>query len=302
MAINLSYINARGEEIILDNTERTFLGELYGREGVEAPKLSYSEVRYADGSTEILAVNLEPREVTFYFSAPIENRHLEEKLEEVKQRLIQTGSRPDNWGKLKIRRRDGLLLYLNCVYTGGIDELVRKNNVSVNFSVSFRGEDPLFYTDFEQTYTIRQDDRSGYLFMGADLFMSSSLYMMSAQGNTGSDLFINGDLIYPKIIINGPAENISLVNGTTGRKIALASTVTLDMNEKITITTAKRQRTITKTDKYGVTTNLVPKLTADSSLNWWLTRGTNDIQFNNSATTPESYLRFVYREGYLSAE
>lgn len=304
MAILLSYKNARGETAILDDTERRFIWENYGRTGTEAPTLEYTEVTYADGSTEIIAINMQPRECTFNFTVPMDKRKpaLREKFEALKQQLIQTGAREGDWGQLMIRRPDGRELFLNCAYTGGLDEFIREYPLVGQFSLTFRAQDALFYDGFEQTYTIQQDDRAGYLFMDPALFMDPSLYMMSAQGNTGSDLYINGDLIYPKIIINGPAENISLINKTTGRKIILSSSVSLEMNERITITTEKRNRTIKMRDKNGVTTNLMSKLTSASSLNWWLTRGTNNIEFKNTATTPESYLQFRYKEGYLSAE
>lgn len=340
MAVLLSYTNARGEEIVLDDTERSFLGELYGREGTEAPELDYSEVTYADGSTEILAINPKPREVTFYFWAPTGKPHLREAFEELKQKLIQTGNKSGGWGKLMVRRPDGRQLYLDCAYTGGLDEFVREYPRVAQFALTFRARDPYFYDGFEQTYTIRQNDKDGYLFMDPGLYMAdaaivssqaeaiaitgestagnlwwsigggkyyaikpaSSLYMMSAQGKTGSDLFINGEKVYPTIIINGPAENIWIRNNSTRRIIRLAASVVLDVNEKITINTQPMKRSITMKDKTGTTTNLLPKLTTASTLNWWLVRGSNDIEFNNSATTPETYLQFKYKEGYLSAE
>ena len=304
MPVNITYTNARNEVIVLDKTEweQKLLWSIYGREGFEAPQLRYKEVQYANGDTEILSIQVEPREVTLYFVVRSGTPHLREQLEEVKKQLIQTGLKKEKWGDLMVRRSDGRELHLNCVYTEGLDEFIRKYPHINKFSLKFRAEDPFFYDGFEQSYTIQQDDRAGYLFMDPELFMDESLFMMSASGSNGSDLYINGDLVYPKITINGPAENISLQNKTTGKKIILSSDIVLDMNEKIEITTKQRQRTIKKTDKYGVVTNLVPKLSADSSLNWWLCRGSNEIDFNNSATTPESYLRFTYKEGFLSAE
>lgn len=304
MPHNATYTNARGEVIVLDHTEweGKWLWEIPGRTGTESPTLKYHEITYADGDTDIVAIEKEPREVTFFYVVRSGTPNLREKLEDLKQQLIQIGPKPNEWGQLMLRRSDGRPLYLKCVYTGGIDELIRHYPHLNKFSLTFRATDPLFYDGFEQTYTIQQDDRAGYLFMDPALYMDPSLYMMSAQGNTGSDLFINGDLIYPTIIINGPAENISLINKTTSRRIVLSSSVALDMNERITITTEKRNRTIKKRDKDGNTTNLMRYLTTASSLNWWLTRGNNSIEFNNSATTPESYLQFHYKEGFLSAE
>ncbi|MBQ9402112.1 MAG: hypothetical protein IJU38_07045 [Clostridia bacterium] len=360
MPVNLSFTNSRGEEIVLDDSEQSFLGELYGRMGTEAPALDYTEITYADGSTKVLAIRMQPRDVTFSFWCPTHKRHLRQQLEELKQKLIQTGSRDEgeNWGTLMIRRPDGRRLYLDCAYTGGLDAFIRQYPRLTKFNLSFHADDPLFYDGFEQTYIIKQDDRSGYLFMDPDLYMDKavildgadfpsageedpenglspaearareitgdeapgnlywsigsdrwyvivppeSLYMMAAESSTGSDFYLNGEKTYPTIIINGPAENISLTNGNTGRKIVFNASVKLEMNEKIEIETRQRKRRVIKTDKYGVKTNLLSALAGGSSLDWWLVRGSNEILFENSATTPESYLKFVYKEGYLSAE
>jgi len=127
-----------------------------------------------------------------------------------------------------------------------------------------------------------------------------SLYMRSAQTNTGKDLYIQCDKIYPDIIINGPAKNISIINEKTERKIELDVSIVLDVNEKIKIITTPLKRKITKTDKYGVVTNLIPWLSADSTLDWWLGHGTNNVTYNNSETTPESWLKFSYMERWGS--
>ena len=113
MAILLSYKNARGETAILDDTERRFIWENYGRTGTEAPTLEYTEVTYADGSTEIIAINMQPRECTFMFTVPMDKRKpaLREKFEALKQQLIQTGAREGDWGQLMIRRPDGRELF-----------------------------------------------------------------------------------------------------------------------------------------------------------------------------------------------
>lgn len=305
--ILVSYTNARGETAILDDTEQTFLGELYGREGTEAPELETTEVKYGDGSTEIIAIQPKPRDVTLYFWAPTDRKkpHLREQMEEIKAKLIQTGTREGDWGQLMIRRPDGRPLYLNCAYTGGFDEFVREYPLVGTFSLSFHAQDALFYDGFEQSFTVRQNDTEGYLFFQPDskpLYMDPNLFMRSAQGQTLRDVYINGDLIYPTIVITGPAENIRVWNKTTGRRFEFASSIALEPGETITIETKNRKRSVIMRDKAGVKTNIMNKLTASSSLNWWLGRGSNDVEFRNTATSAESALKFIYKEGFLSAE
>lgn len=379
--ILISYTNARGEEVILDDTEKSFLGELYGREGCEAPELEYEEVTYADGSTQLVAINMKPRDVTLYFWAPTDRRktHLREKMEDLKQTLIQTGVRDDEWGKLMIRRPDGRKLYLTCAYVGGLDEFIRVYPRLNKFSLTFHAESPYFYDGFELSVTSKQDDRAGYLMfataticdtlaeaqeiagndpnnyfrisgttkyyaiskddslymndaviydtqneamaetgettagtnwwtvnMGGGvtkyytLIKSNVLYMQSAEASTLDSLYIQAEKVYPDIIINGPAANIVLTNHTTGRKIELDPAVKLDNNQKIYICTSPRKRSITRGSKTG--TSLIPYLSIDSTLDWWLEHGNNDIELSNSTTTPVTYMQFSYTERYLSAQ
>lgn len=390
MPIKLSYINARGDEAILDDDEGTFAHELRGREGFEFPSLKITEHDYGDGSTDIAAITLKNRSVTCYFWADVMDiPHWEEKFNEVKSVLLQTGQKDGEWGKLKIRTREGHYVYLNCVYEKGLDTLIRDIDMRVKFSLTFTATSPYFYNGFEQSLTIRQDDRAGYIFMndcqictteaeaktvsgwksGQDkgkyywkiggtsqyyaikasntLFMAdantvdsateartisgdtskigdatrkakmvywgvpndsspqyyyaiseqNSLYMRSADGNTTDDLFITCERVYPTIIINGPASFIRLENGTTGRVIQIDNSVILDTNDKIEIVTQPLKRRIRMKRKGSSSwTNLIPKLSIDSTLDWPLEHGTNAISFNNMTVTPETYLQFKYTE------
>ena len=372
MPIRLSYINARGEEAILDDDENSFAHELTGRSGVEFPKIKISGNTFSDGMTEVVSITLNKRSITLHFWADVlDIPHWEDKFDEVKSILLQTGQQKDNWGKLKIRLLDGHYVYLNCVYEKGLDSLVRDNNTRVKFNLTFLATDPYFYNGFEYTYTISQSDKEGYLYFNdativntkkeaqqltgvndadimwwylkdikkyyaikpttslymnnAKIFSKSSdainatkensagnlwyetntegvkeyytilpattLFMRTADTNMGRELYIQCEKVYPEIVINGPAENISILNETTGRKIQLSSDVKLDINQQIVVCTTPRKRSIKRSGA-----NLIPKLTNDSTLDWWLEHGNNKITFSNSAMTPETYLRFAYTE------
>ena len=371
MPIRLSYINARGEEAVLDDDENSFAHELAGREGFEFPSIKLSEHEYTDGTTDVVAITVKNRSVTLYFWADVMDiPHWEEKFDEVKAILLQTGQKDKEWGKLKIRLQDGHYVYLNCVYEKGLDNLVRDNNTRVKFSLTFKATDPYFYNGFEYSYTVQQNDRDGYLFFNDALIVGSTaeaksitgentagnlwwslgdgryyaivpsntlymndasifdnmtdartatgeynegnfwyhithdgvtkyyavlpattVFMRTAAANTQDQLYIHCERVYPDIIINGPAENIVLQNNTTGKKIQIDATIKVAINQQIRICTTPRKRSI----KLGGT-NLIPYLSADSTLDWWLAHGTNDLNFNNSAMTPETYLKFTYTE------
>ena len=329
--ILVSYINARGEEIVLDDTERTFIGELYGRAGDEAPALTYTEILYGDGSTDIVVLNAQPRDVTLSFWAPTGTPDLRKRLESVKQQLLQTGARSGNWGKLKLRRPDGSLVYLNCVYTGGLSDIVREYPTHVKFSLTFRASDPLFYDGYVTTFTIEPDAADGYLMMKDledpedddiahnpdGLYMADlddtdhddadhnpdAVYMRSAASETGEEITIEGQKIWPSITISGSAKNIRIVNSLTGKKLEFDPSVVVDGANAILIETKPLHRKVVTVDATtGAETSIIAKLTPDSSLDFCLERGTNPIAYRNSESTPESKCVFEYTEGYLSAQ
>jgi len=337
MPILISYENARGEEIVLDDTERSFLGELYGRQGTEAPKLKFSEILYGDGSTDIVAMAAEPREVTLYFWAPAGTPKFRQRLEDIKQKLVQTGSRTGGWGKLKIRRPDGVMVVLNCAYIAGMDDLVRDAPKAIKFALTFRANDPLFYASHVSRFVVRAVDAKGYLlelpltFTGDvydfdednieanpdGLFMAplddpindnyianpDSIYMLAASNESGSELELDCQKVWPDITVTGPAKNIRIVNKFTGKKIEFDSTVETDGENSILIVTRPLHRKVVKVNgSTGVETNILGKLTADSSLDFFLERGTNLIIFRNDEATPETACTFSYTEGWLSAE
>ena len=335
--ILISYTNARGEEIILDDTERSFMGELYGREGTEAPTLKYTEILYGDGSSDIVVVNPMPRTVTLYFYAVTKDWLSRHELEEIKQKLIQTGSRSGSWGQLKIWQPDqNAYKYLNCVYTGGFDSFVRDYPYVTKFALTFRANDPYFYNGYQTVYVVEPDASKGYLMMkdlsfaGAydfsddnstdnpnGLYMlpltdtahddlehnETSVYMVSAASESTDDIILTSQKIYPKITIAGSATNIRLINTLTGRKIEFTADVIVDGMHSIVIETKPLHRKVVQVNLVtGEEVSLISKMTADSNLDFYLDRGTNVIKFRNSEATPESSCTFEYTEGFLSAE
>ena len=387
LPIKLSYINARGEEAILDDDEGSFAHELIGREGFEFPSLNLAEHDYGNGSTDIVAITVKNREVTCYFWADVMDiPHWEDKFDEVKAILLQTGQKENEWGKLKIRvdqgrdTQDGKrshYVYLNCVYSKGLDTLVRDNMSRVKFSLTFKATEPYFYDGYQYS-VITKAEEAGFLYMNkAQIFTDlakareysgyvddgsgnnskyyfqipnsiptqfyafskdetlyfgdaklcntqtearnitgessagnswwgvsidgeskyyarkddTTLFLQSSESSSLNDIYIMAEKVYPEIYIHGPAENISLINNTTGRKIVLEGSISLTHTQSIKIVTAPFKRSI----KRG-STNLIPYLSIDSTLDWYLAHGNNEIEFNNSATTPESYVKFTYTE------
>ncbi len=377
MPVKLSYINARDEEIILDDDENTFAHELTGRTGAEMPQIETETVTYGDGSQDIISARMKPRTVTCYFWVDLDHRaEFERHLRDVKAKMMQVGSRSGDWGKLKIRQKDGTYLYLNCIYKSGFDALVRDTEVRLKFSLSFEATDPLFYNGYESTYTIQAPDDAEYLLMlpidgtydtvstpiteedeNGDtvitgyntskvydfskdnitnnphgLYMRQlgntvhsvvyptprnvpmmpdfdddtisnypdAVYMKSASGSSNNTLELECQKIYPTITISGTAGNIRIVNKLTGKKIEIDGSVAADGGNYIYIRTQPLHRkAVLISTSTGAETNIMHYLSADSTLDFPLERGTNIITYRNTNVTPSSKCKFTYTEGWL---
>lgn len=166
MPIKLSYINARNEEIVLDDDEHSFAGELAGRTGFEMPQIETKVVTYGDGTQDIVYSKMKTRTVTCYFWVDVDNKvEFERHLNEVKAKILQVGSRMGDWGKLKIRQKDGEYRYLKCIYKGGFDGMTRDSNTRLKFSLTFEATDPLFYSTFETKYIIQTPKNAEWLLL-----------------------------------------------------------------------------------------------------------------------------------------
>ena len=301
MSTLVSYINAQGEEIVLDDMPRTFMGELYKRAGFEAPSLKFAETRYGSGVSEILSVELEPREVTLFFWAPAGTQDFDEKLDAVKSRLIQIGRRTGGWGRLRIARRDGTYADLNCVYIGGFDEAVRESWNWIKFQLTFRADDPLFYGLSATTVNIQAYEEGDRLVFRDTTFFGPDTHFRSSDATHEETIELDCFRVYPDITITGPATNIMLQNVTTGKTIAFDSSFSLLAGESVEIHTSPSDRSCWWIRQNHTRVRALRYLTADTSLDWSMVNGENAIRFRNSTLSALSICTLKYRSGYLSA-
>ena len=247
----------------------------------------------------------------------------------MKLKLIQTGARSGTWGRLKIWVPEiGAYKVLNCVYTGGMYDAIREYPTHVKFSLTFRANDPLFYNDYQTIYAIEAYDASGYLMMHdledpdnddsahnpGGTYMHAlddpshddsehnpdSTYMLSAAYDTAEDLIHQTNRIWPLITFFGNSKNIRIVNDLTGKKLEFTNDVELDGTNRIVIETQPLHRKCVLVDDLtGIETSILSKLTPDSSLDFYIERGTNTIHYRNSEATGGSGVSFTYTEGSM---
>lgn len=121
-------------------------------------------------------------------------------------------------------------------------------------------------------------------------------------GGLGTTVGINYQgtwLEYPTIVITGPVTGPSIENTTTGKLLALATTIPAGMTATFAL---RNQKTITRSD--GM--NLLPFLTADSDLTEFALQpdpiasgGVNTLQISGSDATVDTSIEVLYYHRYI---
>ena len=308
MPARLSYINARGVETVLDDDEHTMWYELQGRTGFEAPTIETESVTYGDGSTRIISVTPKERAVTCYFWSLMERSDFERRFNALKQSIMQIGNRDGNWGKLKIRREDGSYVYLNCVYTGGLDSTTRDSHVRILFYLTFTAVDPYFYSSNETSFSIKPYQSGTYLHFRSKtapvkerFHFGNATYFRSADTAYFDIVKMDCAKVNPTITIVGPAQNISIENKTNGKKIAFEPEFKILYGETVVIQTESGNRSCTYNQIGTDGVNGLSYLTADTVLDFSLDYGDNKLIYTNAYVDKRSSCKFSYKEGWLSA-
>ena len=150
----LSYVTADGNEVVLSCDGYRDAWECYGREGFGGLPLKQITRQYSDGASDTVAMIPEPRVMTINMVAVGNSTaKRDEILRNIISGLVQIGS-STNWGKLKLMRSDGKMLAIDCVYTGGLDEIVNELPYIQQFTLEFFSGNGYFYEVSDPTNTI----------------------------------------------------------------------------------------------------------------------------------------------------
>jgi len=297
---SISYIRPDGIEINLCNyyADKN-LYELVGRKGFEAPRLYYTDIAYAHGYSKTVAIKIEPRDVTIQMVVIGENTlRRDEILHKLAKDLIIYGS-VDNTGKLKILRSDGKALYLNCWYTGGIDDIVEMYSNFHKFQLTFHAADPYFYDSNDTIFTIRDTENNG-LYLGENVYLGDDVYFIGRLSEVARNIINDGVVTYPVITVVGPAKNIWFINEATGKIIKMKSDFILQTGEKLIIDTREGKRSV----KYIVDDepiDAISSLDIQSTLIWELLPMNNNVVFHFTDITIATTIEFNFTKKYLSA-
>ena len=293
----VSYITASGDEIILASPDISRYWVTFKRKGFDGPPLRTEKRQYADGTTDIMAVYMKERPLTLEMVAVGKTSMERDAIVfDIASRITQLGTQKD-WGKLRVRRNDGKFLFIDCVYTGGLENTSRVFPRIQQFELNFLSGNGFFY-DVSDT-VISTQQLSNLVYLEEDIYLSDDLFL--TDGSTEISVNNSGEIFYPIIELYGPASVIRISNETTGKTIAIDPSYSILTGEKLTFNCRDHERSIVMTDTNGTKTDVTNKLSIGASLVWEVVKGQNDITFAYSDATSSTYAKFRYRQRYLSA-
>lgn len=293
----VSYITSEGDEVFLSLQGDQHLWEIIGRSGFGAPGIKTTSRQYANGFIQTLAAIFKSRECSLHMVVcGNSSRERDAYFFDMISRLVQTGTKSD-WGKLKIRRTDGIDVYLNCLYSGGIESVKQEYRNHQKFTLTFTAGDPYFY-DFQET--VLQSEK-----LVTPIRLHTGLFLGKWKLNSGiTDISIDnsGEMLYPVVEVTGPASNIRITNNTTGKTLAISSSYSLQAGRTMIIDCRENQRGITlRNNSTGGKADISNQLALGSSLIWPIVKGTNRLSLYYTASSSESGYEIRFQKRYLSA-
>lgn len=284
MADKLIWISADGVEYPISDNHLI----IDGSDGKFMPPISFveDEVPFQPGS-KLRGIKVAPREVDIAIYADGSSAV---DLRSQMRTLMRVLNPLKGDGRLRVIAADGVQRDLVCRYKGGVDISEKKAAKIGNLQavvLVFRAFDPFWYDTTTKVHTFDPGTTATFFPFFPLRLSSSSVF---------ADFTINneGDVeTWPEWYIEGPGENLTIRNLTTGRVLRLETY--LQEGESITIDTQPNKKIIVKSDG----TNLFATQTDDSSL-WSLQDGINNIRIEMGGTLAQSKVHLNYKNRYWS--
>lgn len=231
--------NSSGQQVILNAPEITRWMELGNMTGFTAPEVDIIRQKYANGITKILKRQLLPRTVSFTMLVTgTTTAERDAIFSDMVDKLMDVSG--EGIGKLYIQKSDGMTVYLNCVYSSGLDvkEQYRKAH---RFTLEFLAADPYFYRDLplskialptEGRLTLRDGVALGRHKLGENIGKTSGVINNTTNGN-----------INPLIDAGSIRGSLVIVNETTGEELKLQN-VKSPTDSRLIIDTREESKSI----------------------------------------------------------
>ena len=145
------FVNSQGKKAVLSSPTNRNYWELRGRTGFTAPELDLFYERFASGKTVYFGKSLKPRNPTMKMVCVGRNSAERDRIFfEMVDTLMDVDETAE--GKLYLKRYDGVMVYLNCVYSGGLSITEQYQKLHM-FTLEFFAADPLYYKVSNPTIT-----------------------------------------------------------------------------------------------------------------------------------------------------
>lgn len=282
MSETIEWVDENGAATNLDDGVNTFI--VSGRKGLWMPPMSVVEnlIPNQPGS-RLMYMNINPRDIDLPFVIGDDSYELAVNRARLltKSLLYRSGQ-----GKIRVTRVDNSRRELAVVYTGGLDTATNTDGM-LQAILTFHAADPFWMA----TSPIINNFIAG---TPAMFFPFFPLMLSSSQIFTDANINNTGDVeTWPVWTIHGPGINPIFKNITSGK--ALGLTVTLLLNEYITIDTRPGIKSIVKNDG----TDLFSALSNTSSL-WSMVTGDNSVQIEFGGVNSNTSVILSYTPRYLS--
>jgi len=295
---SLTFVNAKGvQTVLVEKNLKTFF-EIRGRSGFTAPDVELITQKYFDGTTKVLKRQVQPRTVAVNMIAVGKSEaHRDDLFFKMISQLMDISG--GEIGKLYVTRSDGLVVYLNCAYSSGLN-VTEDYRRFQQFTLEFYAADPYFYWDLDDAEIL----------LGADSKITLRDKLMLGQGHTLGEIIGDGhgfienngtETILPVIKATRINGSFTIENITTGQILTLNNIVT-EENETLVIDTRGATKSIKIIDANG------SERAAGQYLDWSninmefeIAPGKNEIVFSSSIGSYTEGITLEMSQRYLSA-
>ena len=261
------FVNSQGKRAVLSSPDNPNYWELRGRSGFTAPDVDIFTKKFASGAVKYLGKVLKPR--TCSMKMVCIGKDTAER-DQIFFEMLDTllDYKGEGEGKLYVKRSDGSIYYLNCVYSGGMN-IVEQYQKFHLFTLSFYAADPLFYASAK--YQFSGSDGILMVKNPFDYTLWPVLHFDDKPQNTAT-----------------PADHPTITNTTTNKSIVLTSTDddpqlpgTSISYENVDIITAEQDRGIygeaVRYDDTRIAYGPIPQALVSASINFPVAPGANTI-------------------------
>ena len=295
---SLVFVNAKGVRTVLAGENITTHFEIRGRSGFTAPDVELITQKYFDGTTKVLKRQVQPRTIAINMIVVGKSEVKRDALffQMITQLMDISGG---EIGRLYITRSDGVVVYLNCAYSSGLN-VTEDYRRFQQFTLEFFAADPYFYRDLEilhvsLPFESRITLRDGLLFGAGHVLGETTGEGYGIVKNIGSESIL--PVIKTKRI-NG---DFQIMNETTNQRLILNDIITTS-DQTLVIDTRPSTKSIKIVNSDGTWTAAGQYLDWENiNMDFEIAPGENRISFSAGVGSYTDGIDIEMSERFLSA-